>query len=295
MTESELLLTSILNCSRADLYASGISLSAPQTEELSRGMRLRSLGIPLQYILGETEFLGLKFKVNANVFIPRPETEILVEEAVKAVSGIKPQVSSIRILDLGTGSGCIAVSLAKFLPEAKITAIDISKDAIEVAKENARLNKVEERIEFLKSDLFTCLPRPKRRGYLPAPTEAPGLAICPDRSPGVSCYDIIVSNPPYIPTNDIKGLQREIHYEPHIALDGAGDGLDFYWRIINEAPKFLKQDGLLMMEMGYGQSSQIKNIFEKTDNFEIIGFVKDYSSIERVVMARNIPKPVYNY
>ncbi len=262
MTETELLLTSILNCSRAGLYSGNVSLNVSQAEKLSRSVCLRSQGIPLQYILGETEFFGLNFKVNNSVLIPRPETEILVEEAIKAASGFRLQPSGINILDLGTGSGCIAVSLAKFLREGQITAIDVSADAITLAKENARLNKVEAQINFIQSNLFS--------------------AICGLRTP----FDLIVSNPPYIPGDDISGLQREVRYEPRSALEGGKDGLDFYRLIINDSPKFLKDDGLLMMEMGYGQSGRIKNIFEKTDNFEIIGIVKDYSDIERVVIAR---------
>lgn len=270
MTESEILLTAILDCPRSSLYTQALSLNAGSLKRFNECLSLRAQGVPLQYILGETEFFGMKFKVHSGVFIPRPETEILVETVIKRVTGNGIR-DTLKILDIGTGSGCIAVSLAKFCLNTHITAIDISKDALEVARENARVNGVEQGIEFLESDLFTC--------YLPV-----------RQAGGDTCYDIIVSNPPYIATDDVKGLQREIHYEPRIALDGGGDGLDFYRRIIAEAPQFLKRDGLLMMEMGYGQSKPIKNIFEKIGNFEIIEIAKDYSSIERVIIARVLTK-----
>lgn len=261
MTEKEILLTSILDCSRASLYTERISLNSKQSEKFSQALSLRAQGLPLQYILGETEFFGLKFKVDSRVLIPRPETEILVEIALKQPAARSLQPTS-DILELGTGSGCIAISLAKFLPQVKITAVDISSDALSAAKENALLNGVEERINFVQSDLF-------------------GSPELSGRS-----YGLIVSNPPYIPAKDIKGLQREISYEPRIALDGGSDGLDFYRRIIAEAPQFLKNDGLLIIEMGYNQFSEIKNIFEKTGNFEIIEVVKDYNSIDRVITGQ---------
>lgn len=261
MTEKEILLTSILNCSRTSLYTERISFNPKQSERFSKALSLRAQGIPLQYILGETEFFGLKFKVDIRVLIPRPETEILVETVIKQ-SSVASHQSPVEILELGTGSGCIAVSLAKFLPQAKITAVDISSDALSAAKENALLNRIEERINFVQSNLFS----------------SPELS---GRS-----YGLIVSNPPYIPAEDIKGLQREISYEPRIALDGGSDGLDFFRRIIAGAPQFLKNDGLLIVEMGYNQLFEIKNIFDKTGNFEIIEVVKDYNNIDRVITGQ---------
>ncbi|TAN60587.1 peptide chain release factor N(5)-glutamine methyltransferase [bacterium] len=261
MTEKEILLTSILDCSLASLYAERISLNPGQSEKFSQALSLRAKGLPLQYILGEAEFFGLKFKVDSRVFIPRPETEILVETVIKQSPDLGLQ-SAVEILELGTGSGCVAVSLAKFLPQAKITAVDISSDALSAAKENALLNGTEERINFVQSNLFS----------------SPELS---GRS-----YGLIVSNPPYIPEDDIKGLQREISYEPRIALDGGSDGLDFYRRIIAEAAQFLNNDGLLIMEIGYKQLPEIKNIFDKTGSFEIIRVVKDYNNIDRVIIGQ---------
>lgn len=250
MTEKELLLTSILNCPRSSLYSGAVSLSCRQHSLLEQALSLRALGFPLQYILGQIEFFGLNFKVDRRVFIPRPETEILVETAIEKVKG---QRLRVKVLDIGTGSGCIAISLAKILPQAEITAIDISGDALEVAKENAVSNLVADRISFIQGD-----------------------ALC--------CYDLIVSNPPYIPSADIGDMQKEISYEPRIALDGGADGLDFYRRIIKESPKFLEKDGLLIMEIGFGQREDVVKIASQERRLEILEVIKDYSDIERVVI-----------
>jgi release factor glutamine methyltransferase len=213
---------------------------------ISSVLKRRITGEPIQYILGRTEFMGLEFKVNHDVFIPRPETEVLVETVMR-FSRVSPTETSI--LDLGTGSGCIAVSLAKFLPNAKIDAVDISKEALKIAKENAGLNEV--KINFSHSDLFTGLESQKKT------------------------YDIIVSNPPYIRTSDIASLQPEVRCEPRLALDGGEDGLDFYRRIIDDALYYLRKGAFLIMELGLGQSKTVKNIFQKQNNFEIMDIVKD--------------------
>lgn len=268
MTEKEILLTSILNCPRSSLYSGDFSLDIKARKKLSRCLSLRSEGFPLQYILGEVEFFGLSFKVDKRVFIPRPETEILVETAIEKVKTKKPKV---KIIDIGTGSGCIAAALAKNMANARIIAIDISHEALEIARQNAGLNGVKERIYFIQSDLLSAI---HACAALPA-------------------FDLIISNPPYIPTNALKGLQREIHREPQIALDGGDDGLDFYLRIIEDAPKFLNRDGLLMMEMGYKQCHKIKNIFEKAGNFRIVDIVKDYNNIDRVIIGQRIAKKIW--
>jgi len=154
MNETELLFTEVLNCDRLFLYQHRSScVDKAKSFLIASVLKRRIKGEPIQYILGKTEFMGLEFKVNRNVFIPRPETEILVEAALRIVSCVMCHVSCVNILDLGTGSGCIAVSLAKFLPQAHITAIDISENALEIAKQNALLNNV--KINFLHSNLFT--------------------------------------------------------------------------------------------------------------------------------------------
>lgn len=262
MTETEWLFTEVLNCNRLDLYLNkNAYLDMNKRTIISSAIKRRILGEPIQYILGKAEFMGLEFKVNRDVFIPRPETEILVETVIKLVSSIKYQVSGINILDVGTGSGCIAVSLAKFINNLEITATDISSKALEVASMNAKLNNVE--INFVQGGLFDTYP----------------LSLTP--------YHLIISNPPYISTSEIESLQPEIRYEPRMALDGGKDGLDFYRKIIQRAPECLKEDGFLIMEMGFGQAEMIKNILKNLGNFEIIDVVKDYNSIERVIVAKN--------
>jgi len=188
-------------------------LKPEESRSLANALKRRFRFEPIQYILGKAEFMGLEFRLTADVFIPRPETETLVETALKVARSQGQKLRSI--LDIGTGSGCIAISLAKFLKDVKIYATDISKQALEIAKKNALLNNVA--IIFLQSNLFS---NHKLR------TIDCGLVIC---------------NPPYIPTAEIKELEPEIGYEPRIALDGGRDGLDFYRRIIQTMPAYFKR------------------------------------------------------
>ncbi len=260
MNEAELLFTNILNCNRLSLYLNKDTLLDNLKSSFICGVLKRRIkGEPIQYILDKTEFMGLEFKVTPDVFIPRPETEILVEKAIEIAGSSQAGVRSI--LDIGTGSGCIAVSLAKFLPESKIIASDISEPALQVARENAKLNNIESKIDFISSDLFC------------------SKLLAPES------YNYIVSNPPYVPTAEIETLQPEIQYEPRAALDGGNDGLDFYRRIIDKAPRYLKKSGFLIMEMGFNQKDAIKNIFQNSLCFEIIESIKDYNNIDRVIVA----------
>jgi len=261
MTESELLFTHLLNCSRDKLYLNKLTkLSRIEVQFLANTLRRRFQGEPIQYILGKIEFMGLEFKLTPDVFIPRPETEILVETVINLVTPHASHVTRLNIMDIGTGSGNIAISLAKFLPFAKVTATDISEKALQIAKQNALSNNVE--INFLKSNLF---PSPETRDPR---------------------YEIIVSNPPYIPTAEIKNLEPELSFEPRIALDGGRDGLDFYRCIITEAPTYLERHGFLILEMGFNQCSPIKELFKLSGKFQIIEVVKDYNNYERVIVAR---------
>lgn len=273
MNEAELLFTKVLNCERNSLYLrKDIALDKEKRMMISSALKRRFSGEPIQYILGESEFMGFNFKVNANVLIPRPETEILVEAAIKIANRLsqiayrKSQTlksRTISILDLGTGSGCIAVSLAKLLADAAITAVDISEEVLLVAKENAILNNVSDRIEFLKSDLFDALTISDMR------------------------YAICVANPPYICSSQINELAPEIRFEPRIALDGGKDGLGFYRKIISDAHIYLENGGYLILEMGFGQHAGIRKILQNYSNFEIIEVVQDYNNIERVIVAQN--------
>ncbi|TAM43459.1 peptide chain release factor N(5)-glutamine methyltransferase [bacterium] len=258
MNEAELVLTHVLNCDRLSLYLNKDREMDKDKSALVSSILKRRLTLePLQYILGCTEFMGLKFMVDKRALIPRPETEILVEEALKlSAKAGRSAGRQLEILDIGTGSACIAVSLAKNTKDCKITAVDISPEALELARQNADLHQA--RIEFIQSDLFASLSG--RR------------------------FDLIISNPPYIPTLELKGLAGEISFEPVLALDGGGDGLDYYRRMIDQAGGYLNKGGFLLMEIGFGQAGQIENILKKSEKFEIIGIIKDYNNIERVMV-----------
>jgi release factor glutamine methyltransferase len=220
----------------------------------------RKLREPLQYITGSQEFWGLPFKVTPDVLIPRPETEFVVEAALKAVSGIDMPV----IVDLCTGSGCIAISLAKELPKARVFATDRSDRAVHMARENARKNGVADRIRFLKGDLFGPLEEMDLRGRI----------------------DGIAANPPYVRSGDLTTLQPEVRdFEPEMALVAGPEGTEIAERIIHQAPEYLKPGGSLIMEMGIGQAAALRKIIEKTHQFGPIGIVKDLAGIERIIVA----------
>lgn len=222
--------------------------------EIMKATEQRAQGKPLSAIFGFVEFYGMRFNINRKVLAPRMETEILVEEIIKAIDNIK----KCEILDIGTGSGAIAISVAKN-SQAKVYAIDVSKQALDVAKENAKKNQA--KVEFICSDLFENLKNRKK-------------------------FDIIASNPPYIPSADIEGLDEEVKkYDPRLALDGGKDGLDFYRKIIKEAPIHLKKNGLIFFEIGKGQFSAVKKLLEKNGFFDVQG-IKDYNKIYRVVKAK---------
>ncbi len=258
MDEAELLFTNILGCRRQDLYRNKKAvLNKEQSVLLAGALKQRISGRPLQYILSQADFFGFQFKVTPDVLIPRPETEILVETAIKYA---RDKRAEVRILDIGTGSGCIAVSLAKLLPQARIFATDISVKALEVAGENARLHNVIDKINFSCADLFPSCDSP---------------------------YDLIVSNPPYIASGEIEQLQLEVRQEPRLALSAGIDGLDFYHKIIPQAGGYLKTNGYLLMEIGFGQRKKIEKIFQNSPNFEIIEIIKDYSGIDRIMVAKN--------
>ncbi|MFA4991550.1 MAG: peptide chain release factor N(5)-glutamine methyltransferase [Candidatus Omnitrophota bacterium] len=261
--EIEILLTHLLDCPKVNLYVDDMEI----TDEIERQYDLlvnrRLAGEPIQYIIGKTEFYGLDFTVNRNVFIPRPETELLITEIMGSPSHNVTR-SPVRVLDLCTGSGNIAVSLARMMPEAGITATDISREALNTARENAAYNKVHDRIKFLQGDLFD--------------------AIGNESIDNNNKFDIIVSNPPYIRTGEIRLLQKEIGFEPAIALDGGDDGLEFYRRIAVKAPLYLKKGGVLFLEIGLGQSKDIINIFNITGKFKLNKTEKDFNEIERVLV-----------
>lgn len=253
---AELLLADILKCKRLDLY---LAFDKPVKDEEVDNYRLfikrRGNREPLQYILGYVEFYGLTFSVNKDVLIPRQETEILIETVLKAVDKESP----LTILDIGTGSGIIAIALAKNLPNAKIFALDKSAEALVVARQNAEANGVENRTAFLQNDILS------------------------SSFPINDKLDIIVSNPPYVAHKEFQSLQKEIvAFEPDFAVTDFSDGLTFYRRIIEDAKNHLKENGKIFFEIGAGQSAQVKSLFE-LHNFSSIEIRKDYSTIDRVI------------
>ena len=257
---AELLLAHILSCKRLNLY---LSFEKPLTEEELQKyrelLRRRSKFEPLQYIIGKVEFYGIDFKVNPSVLIPRQETEILIETII----GQYDKHDTLRILDIGTGSGNIAISLAKNLDNSVITALDISEEALKTANENALLNSVNDRTEFIRFDF---LKEEFKRNE----------------------FDVVVSNPPYIAIEEFETLRPELkEYEPKVALTDYNSGFLFYEIISNKSNHLLKPGGKLFFEVGKGQSSKVTEIMTK-NNFQNINATKDYLNIERVISGEKI-------
>lgn len=268
--EAETIIAHCLKTDRATLYRDNQQIPGSLATEIDSLVKRRATREPLQYILGYMEFLGLKIRVGQGVLIPRPETELLAEEAIKTVKGkllgarkTTPHTSrfaSLRFLDLCTGSGCLALSLAKELPDTEVYGTDTSDSAIKYAYKNAALNMIKN-VTFLEGSLF----EPVR-----------GLT-----------FDLIVSNPPYIRTNDIKDLQPEIKdWEPQDALDGGADGLDYYRLIIAAVKNYLNEGGYLMLELGINEADAVNGMAEKA-GLEDITLIKDYAGIDRIFTAQN--------
>lgn len=256
--DCELLLAKVLSCSRAILLAyPELELKQEQWENFSNMLNKRKEGYPLQYLTGVQNFMGLDFLVTPAVLIPRSDTEVLVEHALEYANSLK--IPEIKILDLCTGSGAIAISLAKYIPQAKIIATDISRPALKVAIHNAQANDVADKITFLQGDLFQPVPQEK--------------------------FHLIVSNPPYVNSQEMKELSAEVNKEPHSALWGGEDGLMFYTPIINDAINYLFPNSLLMVEIGWQQGKKVSEIFNKS-NYKEINIIKDWQGNERVVYGK---------
>ncbi len=263
--EAELIVLHCLNMDRITLYKDNPEIPKEIELKINELLERRIKREPIQYLLGYTEFYDLKIKVGKGVLIPRPETELLAEEAIKEIKKLKSSGKSrLNILDLCTGSGCLALAIAKEFPEDFVYGTDNSEIALNYAIENASLNSIKNVI-FLRGSLFEPLSQLK--------------------------YDFIVSNPPYIKKKDLIKLQPEIKdWEPLEALNGGEDGLDYYRIIIPQAKDYLENNGILMLESGISQSQSIRKIAEKSGYSEI-RLVKDYANIERILIARY----VYNY
>ena len=254
--KSRLLMQYVLNETRQYVIVNDMEqLDKSKEKQYFEGIRILKKGVPIEHITHQREFMKLSFFVDKNVLIPRQDTEILVEEVIK----IAKKINAKKILDLCTGSGAIAISLAKYLPQTEITAIDISKDALKIAKKNAISNNVENQITFINLDMYTNLNEGK--------------------------FDIIVSNPPYIKDEVINTLMEDVkNYEPHTALSGGNDGLNFYRRIINDSNKVLKENGILAFEIGHDQGYEVSELMSEK-GYKDIRVIKDLVGHDRVVIG----------
>jgi len=252
--EAENIILHAFNLSKISLYRDNPKIKKEFKNISKKLLKNRLKRIPLQYIIGYTQFYGLKIKTPLGVFIPRPETELLVEEIIKLIH--TENIVNPYILDIGTGTGCIALSIAKHISSAKVFGVDISDKAIKTAKINAKLNNIKN-VCFLKGNVFSPFKSEK--------------------------FKFIVSNPPYIKHKDIEFLAPEIKiYEPREAIDGGSDGLDFYRKILNQASVYLYKGGYIIFEIGIGETEDIINIAIK-EGFNLIKKLKDTSGIDRVI------------
>ena len=254
--DAELLLGAALGFDRIKLI---VEAERPLAEaELGRYRELikrRRNGEPIAYILGQREFFALPFRVDRRVLIPRPDTEVLVETAL---NGSRARHLYGRMLDLCTGSGCVAIAFAKERPTWRVTALDLSPDAADLARENARRAGVAHHVSVLEGDLFAPLPEAAQ-------------------------FELITANPPYIPSGDIAGLDVDVRdFEPRLALDGGADGLAIIGRLLREAPRYLTRGGLLALEVGFDQAPAVAALFQEA-GFVDISRAKDLAGIERVV------------
>ncbi len=257
--EADLMLAEVLNYPRVKLYSQWDQPLQPAEVQRYREIIVKRVqGQPLAYLTGNKSFLSWEFAVNPSVLIPRPETEILVEAAFDLVKS-KDQITGV---DIGTGSGIIAVSLAKLLPNSIWFATDISQEALEVAKENAHSLGVDSRITFLNGDLFQSLF---------------------DKEVSLGKFDLIVSNPPYIPHDELEKLQPEVKQEPKLALDGGPDGLEIFRRLIPQAYDILADEGFLIFEHGYDQRVQLEEI--GTEQGFSCRSLPDLAGLDRVLVC----------
>ena len=275
--DAEVLLSYVLGLERLKLYLEFNRIL--EKEELSTYKSLikkRLDFIPVAYLVGQKEFMGLGFFINKHVLIPRPETELLVETVInkikegfpysfeeKTEKGELVKESIPQIIDLGVGCGNIAVSIAKYVKNCKIYAIDVSQKCLEVAFHNSKTYKIEDKITFLLGSLFYSLEGYNLKGKI----------------------DFIVSNPPYVKTTEFDSLPPEVRQEPYIALNGGKDGLDFYRQIISQSLIYLKEKGYLILEIGDGQKESIVDLMKK-EGFYSVEVVRDYSGIERIILAQ---------
>ncbi len=260
---AELLLSHALGLKRIDLYTQFDQQVPQQQLDMLHGLVKRAgLHEPVAYLIGKTEFYSLELDITADCLIPRPETELLVQRAIEFLrsrSGVQ------YVCDLCTGSGCIAVAIAKNCPEANVTATDISSAALKVAARNVEKHRLTEHVRLLCGDLFEPIIKQL----------------------DVNQFDLIVCNPPYVSTAEYEKLDKNVKdYEPVSALLAGADGMDVYRRIIKKVDEFLKPGAALMLEIGYAQGPAVKELFEQTDAFVEIKLEKDFQNNDRIVIAR---------
>lgn len=255
--EASSLLSHIIDRDRTFLISHAEDqLSASELQRFDEAVARRAAGEPAQYIIGIQDFYGRAFRVTPDVLIPRPETELLVEAALQVMN------ENSNVCDIGTGSGCIAITLLCERPNARAVALDVSEAALELARQNAREHSVLERIEFVLSDCFA------------------------DLDAGVGQFDLVVSNPPYVSADMLPGLQREVRdHEPLVALSPGADGLSVIRRLLNEAPQFIRGNGHLMMEIGFDQGEVVKQLVDE-NVWMLRNILPDLQGIPRIVVLQ---------
>ena len=258
--EIDYILAYVLNFDRSVIYTyPEYELTNSKAKEFKQLIKKRAEGIPYHYLTGEKEFMGFMFSVDENVLVPRPETELLVEECLKSIDELKEKHSPpLFVLEPFTGSGAVGLSLAILQDELKIYAGDVSEEALNVSRKNKKkLQLSDEKIIFKKSDIFSSFPQNKG-------------------------FHLIIANPPYIPTSEIKNLSDEVNKEPKIALDGGEDGLYYYKKIKEEYKKYLTSDGIMLLEIGESQKQQLLELFLEEENARVIRDLADRPRIIRV-------------
>lgn len=259
---ARLLMAHVLGVMEWQLSVHRSPLSPEQMDQFQALVHQRRQRIPLQHLVGTVGFYGLDLLVSSEALIPRPETELLVETVLDDIKKKNRDEEPLRILDMATGTGCIALALAHELSSAEVWGVDISESALGLARENAVRTGLDQRVQFVRSDLWQAFEKDS------------------------VCWDVIVSNPPYIPTEEIASLETEVRdHDPLLALDGGEDGLDFYRIIANEAGRWLKPDGFIYLECGKDQASAIENLFNSASWFAD-RVVRDYNKIHRILVFR---------
>ncbi len=262
--DGEVILAEILNTDRTGLYLR--SDQCLEKEDLAAFLKLaerRACREPVPYIVGHREFWSLDFLVSPSVLIPRPETELLVEEAIRILTTLPAPSQPVKVLELGTGSGAISVALAREVPFISIVAVDISREAVAIARANAERHNVADRIEFVVGDLSSAL---RER---------------------TSAFFLLLSNPPYIPTSELNGLAPEIRlFEPREALDGGEDGMDCHRRILIGTLPFIQAGGWILLEVHDGQSRVLADFMFNSGNFQQVEIHPDYQGVERLVKGK---------